>query len=224
MHFLRLLRIFIPLLLVAAVVAGIVVVVTSRHELQSSRHQVDTQWNALRPALDERYSALQIANDTVKDVPGPLHQISTQVSSAYANWRDLEQHNGSVSSEVTAANNLESLGRRLVISARAAPRLVGQTQALGAISVYAGLQPPAGAADFDTAVTHFEHERSRPARSLAARILGYTSIPTYAVTTTSSSRTSRFLVRTKPVPRSHEAGSSFARSRAPSALAGTEST
>jgi hypothetical protein len=186
MHFLRLLRIFIPLLLVAAVVAGIVVVLTSRNELQSSRHQVDAEWKSLRPALDERYTNLQVANDSVKSVPGPLHQISTQVSAAYATWHDLEQHNGSVSSEVTAANNLESLGRRLVLSARAAPRLVGQTTALGAISAYAGLQPPASAADFDAAVTHFEHERSRPARSLAARILGYTSIPTYAAATTST--------------------------------------
>ena len=179
MHFLRLLRIFIPLLLVAAIIAGIVVVVTSRSQLQSSRRQVEDTWRPLRTGLDERYGALAIANSSVKAVPGPLHAISTKVSSAEADWQRVEQ-NGSVRSQVNAANSLESLGRRLVIAARAAPRLVGQTAALNAIAIYAGLKPPASADAFNAAVAHFENERTRPAKSLAARVLGYDSIPAYS--------------------------------------------
>ena len=184
MHLLRLLRIFIPLLLVAAIVAGIVVVVTSRSQLQSSRRQVEDAWQPLKSGLDGLYGALAIANSSVKSVPGPLHAISTKVSSAEADWQRAEQ-SGSVTSQVNAANNLESLGRRLVIAARAAPRLVGQTAALNAIAIYAGLKPPTSAGAFNSAVAHFENERTRPAKSIAARVLGYESIPTYSVTTAS---------------------------------------
>ena len=80
MHLLRLLRIFIPLLLLAAIVAGGVVVVTSRSDLQRSRKEVDTRWTPLRNDLDSRYDALAAANDAVRPVPGPLHQIVSQVA------------------------------------------------------------------------------------------------------------------------------------------------
>ena len=181
MHLLRLLRIFIPLLLVAAIVAGIVVVLTSRNELQSSRRDVEDTWTPLRRDLDQRYKTLTIANDAVKSVPGPLHAISTKVTSAYSDWGRLERQNGSVSSQVNAANTLESLGRRLVLAARAAPRLAGRTTALAAVAAYAALKPPSAADQYNNAVDHFEKERNRPARSLAAGILGYKPIPAYAV-------------------------------------------
>jgi hypothetical protein len=42
---------------------------------------------------------------------------------------------------------------------------------------------PAAAKPFDDAVDHFERERNRPARKVAARILGYDSIPTYDAST-----------------------------------------
>ena len=118
MRVLRLLRIFIPLLLVAAIVAGIVVVMTSRNELQSSRRAVEDAWSPLRTGLDERYGKLAVANNAVKTVPGPLHEISTKVTSAYTGMAAGREAAG-VAPQVTAANNLESLGRRLVLVARA---------------------------------------------------------------------------------------------------------
>ena len=179
MHVLRLLRIFIPLLVVAAIVAGAVVVVTSRTDLQRSRKQVDEAWTQLRTDLDARYRVLAVANDAVRPVPGPLHELVAQVAAAYGTWGNLEQHGSSVSSEVVAANDLESLGRRLVVAARAAPRLVGNTPALGAVGAFAARPAPKTAVLFDAAVDRFERARNRPARSLAARIMGYTSIPDY---------------------------------------------
>ena len=131
MHFLRLLRIFIPLLLVAAIVAGIVVVLTSRNELQSSRREVEDTWTPLRAISTGATRRSRLPTSAVKTVPGPLHAISTKVTSAYTDWGRLEQKNGSVSSEVNAANNLESLGRRLVLAALAAPRLTGRTTGAG---------------------------------------------------------------------------------------------
>ena len=182
MHVLRLLRIFIPLLLVAAIVAGTVLVLTSRSELQQSRKDVDVAWSPLRSQLDDRYRTLTAANRVVRDVPGPLHQIVTQVAAAYAGWHTLEANNGSVTAEVSAANTLESLGRRLVQAAGSARRLADNAAARATIAAYAALSPPDAVGTFNAAVAHFEKERNRPARRLAARILGYSSIPAYETT------------------------------------------
>jgi hypothetical protein len=189
MGLLRLLRIFIPLLLVAAIIAGVVVVWTSRSELQSSRRNVEDTWTPLGKALDQRYAALAVANNAVSDVPGPLHAISTKVTSAYNQWQGLERQHAGVSAEVNTANSLEALGRRLVIAARAAPRLKGNAKALAAIALYAGSQSPSTAGDYNQAVDHFEKERNRPARSVAAQLLGYDSIPAYTETQTSTTST-----------------------------------
>src|SRR5262245_32745053 len=124
MPVLRWLRIFIPLLLVAVLVAGTVLVLTSRNDLQKSRNRVKDAWAPLRSSLDSRYFALRAANDAVRDTPGPLKQIGTDVASDYAHWRDLKDHDPTnVVAGVEAANALEADGRRLVIAARKAPRL-----------------------------------------------------------------------------------------------------
>ena len=182
MHVLRLLRTFIPLLIVAAIVAGTVLVLTSRAELKRSHRQVESTWTKLHTQLDERYTKLAAANSAVKQVPGPLHEVVTDVTTAYTIWTDLEVNNGSITAEVNAANRLESLGRRLVQAARNAPRLKGNASALAAVEAFAALPAPSDARGFDSSVDHFERERNRPARKLAAQILGYDSIPTYDAT------------------------------------------
>ena len=179
MRFLRWLRIFIPLLVIAAIVAGVIVVLTSRSELQSARRQVNTTWRSLRAELNTRYQVLAAADAAVKDVPGPLHRIVVQVEAAAKEWSDLRDNGGSVAKQVTAANKLEALGRRLVQAARAAPRLRGKTE-LGTINTYASSPPPRHTvAPFEEAVSRYERERNRPARRLAASILGYDSVPAY---------------------------------------------
>jgi hypothetical protein len=179
MRFRRLLRIFIPLLLLAAVVAGVVVVVTSRGELQSARRQVNAAWTPLRIALDSRYDKLANAADAVRETPGPLHQLVIQIDRASGEWKNLGTNGGSVAAQVTAANDLEGLGRRFVLTALATPRLGDNAPALALVSAYAAQKPPAVASDFGAAVTHYERERDRPARRLAATILGYKSVPAY---------------------------------------------
>jgi hypothetical protein len=179
MRFLRLLRIFIPLLVIAAIVAGVIVVLTSRSELQSARRQVNATWRPLRAELDSRYQVLENANAAVKDVPGPLHKIVLQLEDTSKEWSDLRTNGGSVASQVKAANKLEALGRRLVQAARAAPRLRGKPE-LATINTYASSPPPRDTvAPFEEAVSHYERERNRPARRLAASILGYDSVPAY---------------------------------------------
>jgi hypothetical protein len=178
MHVLRLLRIFIPLLIVAAIVAGTILVLTSRSELKRSHQQVESTFTQLRAQLDERYQKLSDANQAVIDVPGPLHELVADVTTAYANWKDFGS-DGGVTAEVDAANKLESLGRRLVQAARKAPRLADNKAALALVNAFAALPAPSAARRFDAMVDHFEQERNRPARKIAAQILGYDSIPTY---------------------------------------------
>jgi len=178
MQFRRLLRIFIPLLVIAAVVAGVIIVLTSRSELQSSRRQVNESWAQLSGQLDARYEDLKAATDAVRSVPGPLKRIVEQTDSAYSNWRDLQANGGSVATQVTTANTLEALGRRLVRAANAAPRLRDKPP-LVIVNTFAGSDPPAAAAAFDAAVNRYEKERNRPARRLAASVLGYKAVPAY---------------------------------------------
>ena len=117
MHFLRLLRIFIPLLLIAAIVAGAALVLSSRSDLRTARQDVDNAWKPLRSALDTRYGTLATADNAVRATPGPLHQLVTDIDNADANWRTLESTGGSVAAQVSAANELEALGRQLVLTA-----------------------------------------------------------------------------------------------------------
>src|SRR3954471_23185686 len=183
MSVLRWLRIFIPLLLVAVLVAGTVLVLSSRSELNKSRGRVDRAWSALHPALHDRYEALHVANEAVKDIPGPLHRIVLEVDGDYSHWHDLEVHDASsLSAEVEAANDLESVGRRLVVAARAAPRLTDNQPALGAVDAFAKLGLPETATAFDDAVSKFEQLRGKPSYTLAARVLGYDAIPSFDTT------------------------------------------
>ena len=177
MPVLRWLRIFVPLLLVAVLVAGTVLVLTSRSDLQKSRDRVDASWQGLQPSLNSRYAALHKANDAVKDIPGPLNEIVKEVAADYRHWGDLEAHPQGVADEVAAANALEAAGRRLVVAAHKAPRLAGNEAVLGQVDAFAQRQMPEQAAAFNALVAKFEDLRARPSYTLAARILGYDAIP-----------------------------------------------
>jgi hypothetical protein len=178
MHFLRLLRIFIPLLIIAALVAGVIIVLSSRSELQSSRRMVNEAWAQLDRQLTPRFDKLEAATDAVRTIPGPLHQIVQRIDSAETDWKEFRSNGGSVAAQVSTANTLEALGRRLVLAAHAARRLQGKP-GLATVDEFASTAPPAAAHTFEDAVSQYEKERNRPARRLAARILGYKSVPAY---------------------------------------------
>jgi hypothetical protein len=184
MPVLRWLRIFVPLLLVAVLVAGVVLVFSSRSDLKDARGRVDAAWEPLHTQLDSRYDVLHTAftYDPIKTVPGPFHSIVRQAANSYQHWRDLESHNGSVGAEVQAANDLEAAARRLVYAAHQAPRLKGNQAALDKVDAYNAQRIPSTAGDFEIQVARFEKVRSRPVNQLAARVLGYDAIPNYDAT------------------------------------------
>jgi hypothetical protein len=172
MSMLRWLRIFLPLLLVALVVAAVVLVFSSRNDLRQARGRVNTAWKPLQSQLDSRYVVLHTAfsDDTIRSVPGPFHAIVSQVAFAYQHWRDLEQHDGSVADEVAAANDLEAAGRRLVQAAQQAPRLKGNQAALAVIDAYANNSLPSSAPVVTTrSPTTTPPRPGSPSRSLPLR-------------------------------------------------------
>ena len=184
MPVLRWLRIFVPLLLVAVLVAAVVLVFSSRSDLKDARGRVDAAWVPLQQDLGSRYDVLHVAftDDSIKSVSGPFHSIVRQTANSYQHWRDLVTHDGSVAAEVQAANDLEAAGRRLAYAAHQAPRLKGNQPALAKVDAYTAQSIPSTAAKFEIQVARFEKVRSRPVNQLAARVLGYDAIPDYDAT------------------------------------------
>ena len=178
MHVLRLLRIFIPLLLVAAIVAARVARARRRAPICSARAtQVERRLGTAAPGLDARYRRARRGRTTaVTPVPGPLHQIvDAGRRRVRAAGSDLERHGGSVTSEVDAANTLESLGRRLVLAAqRRAPLERQPGGARRTVDAFAALDAARPARRRSTTRSRrFERERDRPGSQRRRPLLGY---------------------------------------------------
>ena len=168
MHLLRLLRIFIPLLLVAAIVAG---VVRRRHARAAScsarASRSTTTWTPLRSALDTRYaSARDRRRRGASRCPGRCTSSSSQVDTAVRRLARPRVDTAAASRRRSRRERARSRSAaRLVVAARPTPRLVGNTAALGR-----GRRATRRwrAADGRDAVRRrgdrFERERNRPAR------------------------------------------------------------
>jgi hypothetical protein len=186
MRALRVVRLLLPFVFVLVVVGTIVLVFTARPDLQSSHDDVDRAWSRLEPALVQRYTLLAAANESVRNVPGPVRELVGEVDTALARWRTLGQTDGSIGEKVKAANTLEALGRRLVSAGRASARVQANAAAKGAIDAFAAAPPPAEAAAFNAAVRDYERERSGGARRALAAMLGFEEIIAYDDGTTGS--------------------------------------
>src|SRR4051794_7498386 len=182
MHVLsRALRVFVPVLVVAVIVAAIVSVLSARPDLDHAKRNVDASWTTLAPQLDHRFALLAAAADQSTDIPGPVHELADDVTAALARWKSVNGH-ASLESQVGAANALEALGRRLLTTAAASPRVATDQGAKVALSAYLADRSFATARDFNQTVAAYERERRGPIRRVVARVLGDASIP--AVDTT----------------------------------------
>lgn len=178
----RLLRVLLPFVIVLLVVGAVVAVLSARPDLESARDDVTHAWTPLNRALELRYTSLSSATDAVRTTPGPVHELIGSLDDALAHWRDLQQRNGSVADKVVAANDLESLGRRLVTASRASARVQSNPPAKSAVEAYAVAVVPAAAKSFNDAVRSYQHLRAGPARRLIAPLLGYDEISAYDTT------------------------------------------
>ena len=187
MHVLRLLRIFIPLLLVAAIVAGVVrradVALRAAASHDAGRRHVGA---AAQRSSTTRYGTLDGRQPGgAATSPGRCTRSSPQVDARVRQLAATSRRTAAAStSQVDAANNLEALGRRLVHGRPRRAPARGQHRRARRRSTRSRRSTPAdGATPFDDAVDHFE-QRAQPARPPASRPASSatTSIPAYDAT------------------------------------------
>jgi len=176
---LRALRVLLPLAIVLAVVALAVSVFTARPDIQRARRNVDRAWTPLSAQLTTRYELLEATDKQLLFFGGPVHQLASQVSTSLATWKHDAPTND-VSAKVRAANELESLGRRLVTTALVTPQVKSNQAVMNAIDLYAGDQSFASAPSFNEAVRSYRKQRSGPIRSLVAAVLSDDDIPGFS--------------------------------------------
>jgi len=181
MHvFLRILRVLVPVALLAVAVAAVVSVLSARPDLSNARSRVDGAWSQLAPRLDTRYQLLAAASTKLASVQGPVHSVAGEVNTALAHWRHDRQSHTPVAEQVQAANDLEATGRQLVATASASPRVKSDAPAQAALYAFLSdkaLSAAGGSNGFNPSVAAYEHERRGPVRAVVARMLGDGNIP-----------------------------------------------
>jgi hypothetical protein len=176
MHVLRVGRVLLPVLIVAAVVAAGSSVLSARPDLDKAKHNVDTSWSSLSGQLNHRYVLLAAVDDTLRPVVGPIRSLVGDVDAALVRWRDARQHTD-VAAQVAAANDVEAFARRLVATEAASPRVRGNAAVLAALGQFLSDPARRAAAGFNQNVTSYERERRGPVRAVVASVLGDGAIP-----------------------------------------------
>jgi hypothetical protein len=185
MHVLRVVRVLLAVVVVAAVVAVGSSVLSARPDLQKAKSNVDTSWSTLSGRLDHRYVLLAAVDDKIRPIPGPIHTVVGDVDGALARWRDVRTHSG-VATQVAAANDLEALSRRLIATATASPRVTNNATVLPALGAFLADRSRAAADGFNHDVVSYEHERRGPVRTVVASLLGDRAIPVLDTTVSPS--------------------------------------
>jgi hypothetical protein len=172
----RILRRALPIVLVALVVGVIVLVLTSRPDLDDAEKDVETRWTPVGAQLDARYALLATANEGVRANPGPVGELSTEAATALEDWRD-DRDSGSVAAQIAAANEVEAAARRLRAAVNESPRLADNADVAAAFDAFAAAGPGESMAPFSTAVEDYEEARNGLLRGLVAGVFGYDAIP-----------------------------------------------
>ena len=189
MHVVRVGRVLLPVLIVAAVVGAGSSVLSARPDLQKAKRNVDTSWSSLSVQLDHRYVLLKAVDDTLRPIPGPIRTLVGDVDGTLARWRDVRTHTG-VATQVAAANDVEALARRLVATAAASPRLRSNATVVSALAPFLADPSRTAAVAFNEKIASYEHERRGPVRAVVASVLGDGAIPVLDTTTPPSATSS----------------------------------
>jgi hypothetical protein len=176
----RVLRRVALLGVVLLVVVLLVLVLTSRPDLEDAKQAVDTTWSATLEPLDARYALLGQANAPLRDRPGPAGQLAQEVDRGLEDWVDAREAENRAAA-ISAANELEGLGRRLVTLVNASPTLSADPATKGPSDAFAAAALPAELTTFTEAVQAYEDERRGPVRGVVAEVFGYDSMSTVAV-------------------------------------------
>ena len=178
MHVLRVVRVLLLVLIVAAVVGAGSSVLSARPDLQKAKRNVDTSWSSLSAQLDQRYVLLANVDVALRPIHGPIQTLVGDVDAAIKHWKDVRGHSG-IATQVKAANNVEGLARRLVATAGASPRVKNNdTTVLPALGAFLANQAKLTAGGtFNQNVVKYENERRGPVRAIVASLLGDSEIP-----------------------------------------------
>jgi hypothetical protein len=176
MHVLRVVRVLLPLLIVAALVGAGSSVLSARPDIQKAERNVKASWTSASGQLDNRYVLLAKVDDNLRPVPGPIHAIVTDLDGALSHWRDVHPRSG-IATQVAAANDVEALARRLLAAEKVSPRVQGNKTILTAVGNYLDVSSTTAATAFNQRVVSYERERRGPVRALVARLLGDGEIP-----------------------------------------------
>ena len=82
---------------------------------------------------------------------------------------------------IAVANELEGLGRRLVVVVHASPRVSADPKVTGPVDAYANAAQPAELTAFAAAAKTYADEREGPVHGLVAQMFGYDAVPSVAV-------------------------------------------
>jgi hypothetical protein len=176
----RLLRRGVLLAVLLLLVGALAFFFTTRPGLEDARDDVDRTWNAALAPLDARYTLLSQANAPLQNRPGPAGQLSADVTEELRRWVDAREGKDRAAA-VAAANDLEGLGRRVVVLVSSSQALSADPAVKGPVDAYAKAALPAELAAYGRAVQKYEDERKGPVRSVVADLFGYDSVPSVAV-------------------------------------------
>jgi len=167
-------------LVVLAIVAGATLALSSRPRLSSDRRAVERSWLAVRNGLDARYKLVDALARDVNAAGGPPNPIVDQVHTAFTAWTALGA-DGPVASEITAANTLEGLARRLEATVKGSPILKSDKTVTTALQRVTSATIPREITPLDEAVARYEKDRGGPLRRLVAGPMGFDAIPRLAL-------------------------------------------
>jgi hypothetical protein len=172
----RRLRWFLLALVVLAVGGAVALAVVERPKLNDDQAAVDARWNALRPALRERYGKLGGAVTAFSAAGGGDRAVTKDIGAALSDWAKATAAKDP-GAEAEAANRLEAQATRLRVSAGVG-RFAGIPELSAAIGTFTGSLIPADQVKaYNRAVTRYQNERRSTLGAPVARVLGFDERP-----------------------------------------------
>ncbi len=170
------------LVLLVIVGLALVLVVTSRPELNETRDATETAWSPLIAPLDARYAALAVLADQTTDALQATEQDTVDsegMKVARQRWTEATD-TGDAKRMAAAANELEARVGQLRAVLNASVRL-SQTPAVAeARTAFDQTAAPTElVAAYNEAVRKYQRTRESTARQLVAQVFGYGPIPTF---------------------------------------------
>jgi hypothetical protein len=171
----------LALLLVLVVGGAIALVVIEKPALDDDRTAVDRRWDALRPALVDRYQKLDAALAAFVAAGGGDRAVAKDLRRALREWQAAVA-DGGAGAQAAAANGLEGAATRLRANVLGAPRLAASGDLLDAITTFTGSTPSRGLVRaYNQAVRTYQDARDALLKKPVAVVFGYGARPVLVI-------------------------------------------